>query len=320
MRLPNITGFYPAATSNYTKGREGLTPDRFTVHHEAGWSNTLRHLWANPARNGSSHLYAGLDNREQYVSLADTAWTNSNWQSNLRAITCETYGDWRNGYYNQAVLHNLRENMYQALKLFPNLRLTFHCDETDANRPTICPCDLKHKGYAAQMWNEAKNRISVENTPKPAPSAPVANLRVDIPDKKVILKRDTNIWDMSFTSFANAKAIGSLKAGTVIDVAGKYDHPLSKVDYYLSNYSWNKGLNNGISIADCDDYTPPVVVTPTPNTPPVGVPEPTTPPATDVGSGTAPPLPVDPNGKTVEQRLSAIEAFIESLKKLFKGL
>lgn len=321
MQLPNITGFYPAAPSNYTKGREGLTPDRFTVHHEAGWSNTLRYLWANPTRNGSSTLYAGLDVREQYVSLLDTSWCNSNWESNKRAITCETYGDWRNGFYNLAVLHNLRENMYQSLKLFPNLRLTFHCDETDPNRPTICPCDLKHKGYAQQMWNEAKNRIAVENAPTPAPNT--ANLRMDIPDKKVILIRDSNIWDMSFTTFANAKAVGSLKAGTIIDVAGSYDHPLSKSDYYLSNYSWNKGLNNGINQADCKDYVEPVKPVPeTPNIPPVGQPVPTTPPASDVGAGVAPPLPVDPNGDLVK-RLTALELLVKTitdfLSSIFSG-
>lgn len=327
MKLPNITGFYPASTSNYTKGRERAIT-KFTVHHEAGTSNTLRYLWANPARNGSSHLYAGTNVREQYVSLLDTAWTNSNWVSNTQSITCETYGDWRNGFYNQSVLNNLTEIMYQCLKLYPKLVLTYHCDETDANRPTICPCDLKNKGIAAKCWQTAKNRIAVEKEAN-SPKTPVS-LRVDIPDKQVILIRDANVWDMSFTSFANAKAVTALKAGTVVDVAGVYDHPLSSTDYYLSNYSWNKGLNNGISKADCKDYVPPKPVptptptpvptpTPTPTPVPVPVPEPEK-PKTE-GPGEIPPLPVDPNG--VEIRLGKLEALVQKivdfLKSIFKN-
>jgi N-acetylmuramoyl-L-alanine amidase len=315
MRLPGFA-WYPAHLSNQTKGRE--RPIRkFTVHHSAGWEQTLRHLWANPDRNGSSHLYVSGTVREQYVELENTAWTNSNWVSNTESITCETRGDWR-GYFDQATLNNLREAMYQALKLYPGLIMEYHCDVTDRTRPTICPCDLKNKGYATIAWNEAKNRIAVENMPKP-PSVPV-NLRMDIPDKKVILIRDTNVWDMSFTSFANAKAVTALKEGTVVDVAGVYDHPLSKTDYYLSNYSWNKGLNNGISKADCEDYTPPPPAPepPVPNPAPTPVPDPA-PKPDEEGPGPLPPLPTDPNGDLVK-RVTAIEAFIAKLKEWFPFL
>jgi len=322
MRVPNITGFYPAAASNYTKGREGRSVKFFTVHHSAGWEQTLRHLWADPNRNGSSHLYVSGTVREQYVDLNDTAWTNNNWISNTESITCETRGDWRNGYYDQATLNNLTEMMYQCLKIFPGLQLQYHQDVSRSS--TLCPADLKHKGYAAQCWQNAKNRIAVESQAA-QPSHP-ANLRTDIPDKQVILIRDTNIWDMSFTSFANAKAVGSLKAGTVIDVAGVYDHPLSKSDYYLSKYSWDRGLNNGINQADCKDYTPPApkpepsVPNPAP-TPPV-VPTPTPKPPEE-GAGTAPPLPVDPNGDPINQRLTALEAVVKAitdfLDKIFKN-
>ena len=317
MTLPNITGFYPAAPSNYSKGRERAI-SKFTVHHSAGWEQTLRYLWADPNRNGSSHFYVSGTVREQYVDTNDTSWCNSNWVSNTQSLTCETRGDWR-GYYDQATLNNLTEVMYQCLKVYPNLALTFHCDETDANRPTICPCDLKHKGYAAACWQTAKNRIALENTPQPA------NLRVDIPDKKVILIRDTNLWDMSFTSFSNAKSVAALPKGTVIDVAGVYDHPLSSTDYYLSNYSWNKGINNGINRADCEDYVPPVLPpTPTPE-PPATVPpiEPTPVPPTNEGSGTLPPLPVDPEGNPIEDRLTKLEQIVKKivdfLSSIFSG-
>ncbi|UOF77950.1 N-acetylmuramoyl-L-alanine amidase [Caudoviricetes sp.] len=306
MTLPNITGFYPAATSNYTKGRGGRAIKYFTVHHSAGWEQTLRYLWADPNRNGSSHLYVSGTVREQYVDLNDTAWCNGNWLSNQESISCETRGDWR-GYYDQATLNNLTEVMYQCLKLFPNLQLTYHKDVSDSY--TLCPCDLKDKGYAAQCWQNAKNRIALENKPQPA------NLRVDIPDKKVILIRDSNLWDMSFTSFANAKAVAALPKGTVIDVAGVYDHPLSNSDYYLSKYSWDRGINNGINRADCEDYVPPVLPpTPTPE-PPAQVPpvEPTPTPPANENPGTLPPVPVDPDGNPLEDRVSKLEEIVKKI-------
>lgn len=308
MRIPGTT-FYSADPSNYTVGREGRQPKYFTVHHMAALNDTLRYLWGNPDRNGSSHIGAFNGYAEQYVDTADTAWCNGNWNSNLDSISCETRGDWRNGYYDQATLDTLTEVMYQCLKLYPDLQITYHMDVSST--VTLCPADLKYQGYAANCWQNAKNRIQVEQTAA-NPITPV-NLRIDIPDKKVILIRDTNLWDMSFTSFANAKAIAALPKGTVIDVAGVYDHPLSNSDYYLSSYSWNKGLNNGINRADCEDYVAPVVVEPIPV-------EPTTPPTGD-SVGTLPPLPVDPNGDIIK-RLGILETIVKTitdfLDKIFK--
>lgn len=324
-RLPNITGFYQAAASNYTPGR--TSPIRtFCVHHSAGFEDTLRYLWANPARNGSSTLYVSGSVREQYVELEDTAWCNGNWQSNCESISCETRGDWRNGYYDQATLDNLKEVMYQALKLYPNLSLVFHMDVIDKSQypgGTACPADLKYKEYAQACWNSAKNRIQVENTAA-SPVTPV-NLRVDIPDKQVILIRDTNLWNMSFTSFANARAVKALPKGTVIDVAGVYDHPLSNSDYYLSKWSWDHGENNGINRADCEDYVPPVVTPPPvneptiPSMPPVVTPPVSTTPPHPDGSGTLPPLPVDPNGD-LKARLTVLEAMVQKIVDFLAGL
>lgn len=305
--------FYPAHSSNYTKGREGRSIKYFTVHHTAGFEASLKALWQNPDRNGSSHFFAGDTHSEQYVDTDDTAWTNNNWLSNTESITCETRGDWRNGYRDGTTLGQLKEIMYQCLKLYPNLSLNYHRDVSRTY--TVCPADLKDKGYALEQWNAAKNRIKVENEAN-NPSTPV-KLRVDIPDKKVILIRDANLWDMSFTSFANAKAIKALPAGTVIDVAGVYDHPLSKTDYYLSKYSWDHGQNYGISKADCKDYVEP---TPAPK-PPTSNPGPTPPPHEETGAGTLPPLPVDPAGKPLDPETVGVLTMIATkLGEIIKAI
>lgn len=296
--------FYPAHASNYTKGRGGRSIRYFTVHHTAGFETTLRYLWGNPNRNGSSHFFAGDNHSEQYVDTRDTAWTNGNWRSNQESITCETRGDWRNGYKDNTTLAQLTEVMYQCLKLYPNLKLTYHRDVSD--KPTACPADLKARGYAADCWQRAKNRIALEKAaaqPKPKTGL---SLRIDIPDKKVVLVRDTNLWDMNFTDFSKAKAIKALPKGTVIDVAGIYDHPMSKSDYYLSRYSWDRNQNYGINRADCKDYVPPKPTPkPTPTTPPPALPAP--PISHEEGAGTLPPIP------TVEQRLNIIERILKAI-------
>lgn len=323
MKLPGIA-FYPASTSNYTQGRNRALR-KFTVHHTAALNTTLRYLWANPARNGSSTFFVSDSAIEQYVDTDDTPWTNGNFSSNSESITCETNGDWRFGYLNQGTLNNLTELMYRCLKIWPDLQLEFHKDVSLA--VTVCPADLKDLGYAQRSWDIAKNRIKVEQTAA-NPATPV-NLRLDIPDKKVILIRDTNLWDMSFTSFSNARAIKALPKGTVIDVAGVYDHPLSKSDYYLSNWSWDHGQNYGINQADCEDYVaPPTPTTPAPEptpvppvivVPPVVTPPVVLPPTPPSGPGTLPPIPVDPNGEKISEILQIVRWIRNLLAKIFKG-
>ena len=271
MRLPNITGFYQAASSNYTPGRT-LPIRKFCVHHSAGWEQTLRYLWADPARNGSSHLYVSGTVREQYVDLNDTAWTNGRWTSNCESITCETRGDWRNGYYDQATLDNLQEVMYQSLKLFPNLILVFHKDEIDKSQypgGTACPADLEDKGYAQNCWNNAKARIAAENAPAvPVPPPATAISYERITPKRIELIRTANLWNFNFGDWSKAQAVQPYQQGSLIDVVAIATNSLGG-KYYMTAYSYNDGgirATNGFNISDCKGYVPPA---PTPVPTPV---------------------------------------------------
>lgn len=150
----SLATFYPANTANYTKGRQGNAVDRITVHHTAGFENSLKALYENPKRQGSAHFFVHPSKIEQYVDTNDTAWTNGNFSSNLRAVTIEVRGDWR-GYYDQPTINNLRKLFTELRKLYPNARLTYHMDETLPTKPTACPADLKHRGWALKAWNES---------------------------------------------------------------------------------------------------------------------------------------------------------------------
>lgn len=91
----------PAYEGNYTKGRS-TSIGKITVHHMAGVLTAKRcgELFQAVGRQGSSHYGIGNDGViGQYVDEANTAWTDSNWESNCKSVTIEvsnstTGGDW----------------------------------------------------------------------------------------------------------------------------------------------------------------------------------------------------------------------------------
>lgn len=84
--------FIPAYTGNYTKGRN-TTIKEICIHYMAGNCSieTCGGIWQTKGRNGSSHYGIGSDGRIAcYVDENNTAWCNSNWASNCRAVSIET--------------------------------------------------------------------------------------------------------------------------------------------------------------------------------------------------------------------------------------
>lgn len=257
----SIAKFYQAHSSNYSRGRE--QPIRhFTVHHSAGWEDTLRYLWANPNRNASSHFWVGnkAGQIEQYVDTNDTAWTNGNWKSNQESLTCEVRGDWR-GYYNKATLDNLGKLILEVRKRFPNVTITFHKDVSD--RVTLCPAELKSKGYAKVVWDEVSRQLK---TPTPAPKpAPAKITYKKITPKRIVLVRTANLWNFNFTDWNKAKSIKPYGQGSVIDVVAIATNALGG-QYYMTAYSYNNGsvrVTHGFNTKDCKDYVPKITQPPT---------------------------------------------------------
>ena len=256
----SIAQFYQAASSNYSRGRE--QPIRFvTIHHSAGWEQTLRYLWADPSRNGSSHFWVGNtpNHIEQYVDTVDTAWTNGNWRSNNESITIEVRGDWR-GYYDQATLDNLQRLLTALRQNYPNVAIEYHKDVSD--KITLCPADLKDKGWARQVWDKVTNIL---NPPTPTtPPAPAITYRA-IPPKRVEIIVATNLWDFNFTSWPQAKAVKPYGQGSIIDVVAIAKNAVG-AEYYMTAYSYNGGAvraTNGFNVKDCKDYVPVVTQPPT---------------------------------------------------------
>lgn len=258
MKISGIP-FYPANGSNYSKGR--IKPIKYiTIHHSAGWEQTLRYLWADPNRNGSSHFWVGNKHIEQYVDTNDTAWTNGNWYSNNESITIEVRGDWR-GYYDQATLNNLETLLQKLRKAYPHALISYHKDVSD--RITLCPADLKDKGYARKVWDRVTSWL---NPPKPTPAPTPKITYKKITPKRVKLIRPAKLWNFNFIDWAKAKAVGdTYQAGHLVDVVAEATNSLGG-KYYMTAYSYNNGAiraTNGFNVKDTEDYKPVITQPPT---------------------------------------------------------
>lgn len=155
----------PADSSNYTKGRSSKISE-ITIHHMAGvlTAEQCGYIFQKKGRNGSAHYGIGNDGKiGNYVDESNTAWTNSNWISNCRAVTIETSnnktgGDWT---VSDKALQSLirlvadiakRNNLG---KLVPKKNLTYH--RMYAN--TTCPGNylISKLQYIADEANKINN-------------------------------------------------------------------------------------------------------------------------------------------------------------------
>lgn len=156
----------PAHSSNYTKGRSDKKISEITIHHMAGVMSAEQcgKIFQQKGRNGSSHYGIGNNGKiGQYVDEANTAWTNSNWEANCRAVTIETSnnktgGDWTVGDKALKSLIKLVADIAKRNKLgtlVPKKNLTYH----SMYAATTCPGNyLRSKiQYIADEANKINN-------------------------------------------------------------------------------------------------------------------------------------------------------------------
>lgn len=138
--------FYPAYAGNYTVGRSGRKIEAITIHHMAGVLSAKQcgDIFKTVGRCGSSHY--GIGNSGEvlcYVDESDTAWTNSNWDSNCKSVTIETSDNDNSWYVNDTTLNSLIKLVADIAKrnnlgtLVPGKNLTWHSMFTN----TTCPGD-----------------------------------------------------------------------------------------------------------------------------------------------------------------------------------
>lgn len=172
-----ISATYPAYQGNYTKGRSGKKIEAITIHHMAGrlTAKQCGAIFQRPGREGSSHYGIGYDGKiALYVDESNTAWTNSNWDSNCKSVTIETSDDNSSWYVNDTTLNSLiklvadiakRNNLGKLVK---GKNLTWHSLVADKGRETTCPGDyLRSKiQYIADEANKINGYGSATSNTK----------------------------------------------------------------------------------------------------------------------------------------------------------
>lgn len=168
MSKSNLTQIVvPADEGNYTKGRSGRSIEAITIHHMAGVLSAEQcgRIFQAKGRYGSSHYGVGYDGSiANYVDEEDTAWTNSNWDSNCKSVTIETSDNDNSWYVNDITLNALIKLVADIAKrrnlgkLVPGKNLTWHSMFTN----TTCPGNyLRSK---MQYIADEANKINNEST------------------------------------------------------------------------------------------------------------------------------------------------------------
>lgn len=157
----------PAYSGNYTKGRSKKIA-KITIHHMAAVLSAKEcgKIFQKKGRNGSSHYGIGKDGEiALYVDEANTAWTDSNWDSNCKSVTIENSnsksgGDWPVGEKTLNSLIKLcadiaKRNNLGKLKAGKNL--TWH----SMYAATTCPGN-----YLRSKMDYITERANLVNYPK----------------------------------------------------------------------------------------------------------------------------------------------------------
>ena len=251
----------PAYEGNYSKGRSGRKIEQICLHHMAGrlTAEQCGKIFQQVGRYGSSHYGIGYDGRiGQYVDESDTAWTNSNWDSNCKSVTIETSDNDNSWYVNDTTLNSLIKLVADIAKrnklgtLVPSKNLTWH--SMFAN--TSCPGDyLRSK---MQYIADEANKINCGSS---VPSSNVVNVYYKVKTQKhgwlpeVKNLEDYAGWENSpITGLAIRVDKGSIKY-RVTTVSGKQLGWIT--GYNINDYikGW-AGNGEAIALVEVYYYTP----------------------------------------------------------------
>ena len=225
---PLASATYPAYSGNYTKGRPQGRINHITVHHMAGVLSAQQcgGIFQQAGRKASSNYGIGNGGEiANYVDEADTAWCDSNWNSNCTTVSIETSnnacgGDWTVG---DAAYNSLIKLVADIAKrnglghLVPGKNLTWH----SMYAATTCPGN-----YLRSKMQEIADRANAinEGQPQPTPTpTPTTDLKVGdkvVPTKWVDwygtpLIKTRDYYFMSELSGARAVLRADSMTGTV---------------------------------------------------------------------------------------------------------
>ena len=197
--------FIPA--SHFSNGRDGRKIERICLHHMAGvlsCEQCGRIFQGN--RKASAHYGIGNDGRiAQYVDEANTAWANSNWDSNCKSVTIENSNSEVGGNWaiSDATLNSLIKLVADIAKrnnitLVKGKTLVWH----RMYSATTCPGEylLSKIDYII----EEANKINATEEKPAQPSQPASKKSIDELAKEVIRGK----WGNGRDRFSRLDAAG----------------------------------------------------------------------------------------------------------------
>lgn len=239
-----------ADSSNYSHYRDGSVC-KITPHHMAGvlTGEQCARLFQDGSKNASANYCIGVNGDivgnvpEEY-----RAWTSSNYYNDHHAITIEvsndTYGG--NWHISDASWNSLVNLCVDICKRYgfrlvydgtPNGSLTRH----NMFASTDCPGAYLQSRFQ-ELADTVNERVELENMKYE-----------EISKKSIITNKKCCLWDLNFTNYNNAQAVKEFEEKTQIDnIVAIAHHPLGS-KYYITEYSYSKGIANGINVVDCDD-------------------------------------------------------------------
>ncbi len=292
--------------------RTGMTMHWWGDGSGAGNHDNIVNYFLGQANAGNKSVnYVLSDNKiTLMVSPDNVAWCSS--KGNPTTISIEhqpTLG--AEGYKKSGWLVDQLEQRYgRGLKIFPH----------NYWAQTACPgsLDLNRIRAEADKWKRGdydyKAPAPVVSTPKPIvvptppPAVTVIITHSPLPASvKYTLNKDANMWNYNAGSWSGFKVVKAFKNNDPYTVFAIADNHNVKAKYGVTEYSYKRGFTHGLNMMDLKLVAPDQPTIPIPPPVQVEAPAPVKP--------TAPVLPT--KDEEQDRRLSAIESFIESFKKLF---
>lgn len=309
----------PANSANFMYGRQGRGVSNITYHHVVGSAQSAVNKFLQPVQV-SAHFVVASDRIYCMVDTDNTAYTNSNWISNLESVTIEHEGTWLNGFRDEGVIANSARLTAWLRTIYPGIGYNRHRDVSQV--PTACCGDLP----VEEIWQRASDILNPPQPPAPTPAPPVDDRpewlknRSDLVATKYANKGNVQLWNLNDPSQPADSRLFAVNTkfdiGSTTTVGGQ--------QYFITVYSTSKNIGAGYKATDLDDkeYTEPVqppAVIPAPvpdpivETPPVPTPPPTEEPGTIVT-----PAPQEPPAKPVKKPSLLIQLLIWVLNLLPK--
>lgn len=255
--------------------------------------NIVNYEMGQAAAGNKSTNYVASDNKiTVMVSPDNVAWCSNGGNPTTISIEFQpTLGD--EGYKKAGwLLEQLEERYGRTLELFGHNHWF----------QTTCPgtIDIPRIRAEADKWKSGAYTAPAPANPAPAPTpAPTTQITHSVLPKVVLYKlnKNANLWNYNAATWADFKAVKQFAQGDVFSVYAIADNHNVKAKYGVTEYSYTKGITNGVNMVDLDIVTDTPQPVPTP--PPVQNPDPVPTPTPAPGTVIEPtPTPTGPSGPT----------------------